>query len=59
MTDKMTDKECIQEQEYLRQKFYYDPEYGDKLVRFYLEMTQDGVWSIETIAADKKDELPF
>ncbi len=30
----------IKEQEYLRQKFYYNPEYGNKLVRFYNEMRQ-------------------
>lgn len=56
----MTEKEQFEkEQEELREKFYYDSRFGDKLVRFYLEMTQDGVWSVETVAADRLAELPF
>lgn len=56
----MTEKEEYEkEQAELREKFYYDSRYGDKLIRFYIEMTQDGLWSVETIEADKLDELPF
>lgn len=49
------------EQKELREKFYYNPSYGDKLIRFYIEMTQNGVWSVETIKADEvdNDSLPF
>lgn len=55
----MTDKEAFEkEQEELREKFYYDTRFGDKLIRFYLEMTETGVWSVETVEADGQD-LPF
>lgn len=42
----------IQEQDYLREKFYYNPQFGNKLVRFYLEITQNG-------GSVKTTELPF
>lgn len=58
----MNENEAFEkEQLELREKFYYDTSFGNKLIRFYLEMTETGVWSINTIEADKADidSLPF
>lgn len=38
----MTEKDTFEkEQNFLREKFYYNPEYGNKLALFHYEMTSE------------------
>lgn len=46
----------IQEQEYLRRKFYYNPAYGNKLVLFFEEMRRRDYVEVKEI---NDPRLPF
>lgn len=50
----MTDFE--KEQADLRERFYYDEKYGDKLMRFYLEMT---IKDYHSFTKNEREDLPF